>query len=390
MWAFEKMFSSVFFSIMSKIYVHLHFNFVQYLYGIFLIYGLYYIVCIFRNWFYWRYHRVPFIPLKGLHLSSYTNDQNIAIQNANFYRQYHQNEYPLIGVYKWLKPMALIRDLNLIQDVLKKDFEYFKDRDMYHNDKDPLSTKLGTLNYDKWHPLKKQLSKAYSSLKLKNMFPKILQTGRGFIESLNLEIPPNSSIEIETRDVFERFMIDVIGVVGFNIKCNTLGNPNSELRMMMKNALQTNLEFPRNILAESHPNISRLFQFTKHRKDIGKYFVDYFENIIRNHTETDDYMGILNELEIVTLNEKVSLAYDFFSAGSTDASTALVYCIYELSLMENQNIQNRLRSEIDLIFEEFGDLNFEVLHSKMIYCDQVIKGLFIIHLPYNNTICDFR
>lgn len=337
------------------------------------------LVLVYNKNSFWKRHEVPFVKPKLPYMSSFMRDKNLSLQYADFYQNYRSDNCPLIGTYGMLwDPLTLIVDLELIRSVLIKDYCYFQDRGMFHNvEDDPLSASLGTLSHDKWKPLRTELSKCYTPAKLKCMCPKVLAGNLKFVKWL---IESRHS-RIEICDTFGRLMTDVIGEVAFGIDCNTLADPESELRIMMKKAKQTNLKFPRNILTDSYSKISRWCHLTKHHKDVGKFFVKFFEQIIehreKNNEKRGDYMDCLIELKNEpgrTVNDIVALAFDLFSAGSVDASTALAYCVYELALEENQSIQNKARLEIMSVLERHaGELNYCTL-NEMVYCEQIIKG----------------
>lgn len=329
---------------------------------------------IYSGFLFWL--RVPFIKAKLPWFSSVSNDKSKckSLQYADFYNEYKNVENtPIVGIYTmFFSKSALILDPHLIDNVFKK-FEYFQNREMYKNDKDSLTANLGTLKYAEWKPLRTKLTKAFSPLKLKCMIPTILHTGNRFVDVL-------SENQIEICDIFDRFMIDTIGAVSFGLECNTLTNPHSELRKMLQKAKKTKLPFPWNFISDSIPSIARFFGRTKHDKGIAEFFVRFFRAEIEKRRNDKiargDYLDILieckNELGR-SENETVALAFDLLSAGSTDASIALTYCVYELSLEENIHIQNKARCEIRSVLEEYNGLTYEAL-SKLDYCKMILNG----------------
>jgi cytochrome P450 family 6 len=78
----------------------------------------------------------PFGSLKGLGSRSAVYEFS-----KEFYETY-KRAAPVIGYYAFLKPNVLLLDLELIKNVLTRDFQHFHDRAFYHNKKvDPLSAK---------------------------------------------------------------------------------------------------------------------------------------------------------------------------------------------------------------------------------------------------------
>lgn len=111
--------------------------------------------------------KIPFVPPKFPYIfGSVSSKKHNALQFADFYNEYRTNQ-PIIGINMMLKAAVLIVDFDLIQRILTTDFKYFKNRGMYYNDKDPLSTVLGSLDHDQWKSLRKKLTPAFTSAKMK-------------------------------------------------------------------------------------------------------------------------------------------------------------------------------------------------------------------------------
>jgi cytochrome P450 family 6 len=89
---------------------------------------------------------------------------------------------------------------------------------------------------------------------------------------------------------------------------------------------------------------------------------------------------------------KVSLAaqaFVFFTAGFETSSTTMTFCLYELSL--HQDIQDRLRQEIDVVLQKHDSkITYEGI-QEMKYLDKVISGkahlLSIFMYSGNRTFC---
>lgn len=73
--------------------------------------------------------------------------------------------------------------------------------------------------------------------------------------------------------------------------------------------------------------------------------------------------------------EAAAQAYVFFLAGFETSSTTVTFCLYELA--KNQDIQNKLREEIQTMIEKNGDLTYSVLND-MNYLHKVISGSYIL------------
>ena len=65
-------------------------------------------------------------------------------------------------------------------------------------------------------------------------------------------------------------------------------------------------------------------------------------------------------------------AFVFYLGGFETSSTTMTFCLYELSL--HQDIQDRLREEIDVVLQKHdGKLTYECI-QEMEYSDKTVSG----------------
>lgn len=68
------------------------------------------------------------------------------------------------GVYVMTNPMYVPMDLDLIRNIMTKDFVHFVDHVMYHNEKDdPLSAHIFALEGAKWRNLRVKMTPTFTS-----------------------------------------------------------------------------------------------------------------------------------------------------------------------------------------------------------------------------------
>lgn len=67
---------------------------------------------------------------------------------------YNQTDEPVIGIFSLFQPQLIVRDPELIRNVLVKDFAHFSDRGVYVDEKnDPISAHLFALqgtDFENW------------------------------------------------------------------------------------------------------------------------------------------------------------------------------------------------------------------------------------------------
>lgn len=149
----------------------------------------------------------------------------------NYYRKY-KGSGPFAGLYIAMKPTVFVLDVKLVQQILIKDFSNFTDHGFYHNpEDDPLSGQLFLLDGIKWKNMRNKLSLTFTSGKIKQMFPIIIDIAKDFVNIIGKELEENKT-EFEVKEMVARFTVDVIGTCAFGIDCNSLRNPENEFRRM--------------------------------------------------------------------------------------------------------------------------------------------------------------
>ncbi|XP_011253334.1 cytochrome P450 6A1 isoform X1 [Camponotus floridanus] len=298
------------------------------------------------------------------------------------------NDYkdePMVGIFANRTPTLIVKDPDLIKDILIKDFTNFADRGfLFHEKLDPLSQHLFALEPKRWRPLRTRLSPVFTSGKLKEMFSLITQCADRFeryIEKLASKNEP-----IECRELTAKYTTDVIGTCAFGIEMNALSDEDSEFRNMGRlvfaptwtNIVQRRM---RQLLPKRFCDI---LSYILPIKEVTKFFTRvvvetmYYRdtnNIVRH-----DFIDTLRDLKKhpdkvsnidLTENLIAAQAFVFFAAGFETSSTAMSNALYELAL--NQEIQKKLREEInEECIRHNGNFKYENV-KKMNYLDKVFK-----------------
>lgn len=124
----------------------------------------------------------------------------------------------------------MIRDPELINDVLIKDFLSFSDRDAYSDFAvNPLSNNLLFMNNPQWRIMRNKFSPAFTPGKLKLMYDQIKKCGDVLIQNINKYLKENNK-EIEIRDFIGKYLTDIIGTCIFGFELNGICNDESKFR----------------------------------------------------------------------------------------------------------------------------------------------------------------
>lgn len=302
----------------------------------------------------------------------------------NCYEQFKSVD-KICGIYIFSQPVHVLCDLDVIKDVLVKDFNKFQDRGFYHNEKDdPLSGHLVALSGERWKKVRTQMTPTFTSGKMKFMYPTIVEVTNRFKDYLQNSIKIND--EIEMKDILARYTMDVIGTVAFGIECNSLKDPNSEFRQMSRSALEKPRHNPAFVsLMNTMPAVARFLRLKQIRDDVSEFFLGVVHDTIRyremERIERSDFMDLMIKLKRdetsantngLTMNEIAAQAFVFFIAGFETSSLTMVFTLYELAL--NMDIQTKARSEIENTLNKHdGQFSYEAMMD-MPYIDQIING----------------
>jgi cytochrome P450 family 6 len=182
---------------------------------------------------YWERQKFPYlkpvIPFGNLRLVA----QNKRSFGTGIYDLYTSTKEQFVGIYLFWRPALLVRDAELVKQILVKDFASFHDRGVYVDEKnDPMSGNLFALKGEKWKKLRHQLTPTFTSGKLKNMMPTVMKVAN----ELQDYVRPIAEKEeiVEMKDLMSRYVIDIIASVIFGCEVNSIRNPDEKFRSIGK------------------------------------------------------------------------------------------------------------------------------------------------------------
>lgn len=183
-----------------------------------------------RQYCHWENVGIPNFPAKF----PFGNLQSVVNRQRSFgtaiYDLYKQTSEPFIGVYLFFRPAILVRDSEMVKNILTRDFQHFHDRGVYVDKKnDPISGNLFALPGEDWKSLRTKLTPAFTSGKLKGMFPTVKTVGDEFVKFMQSLAAKSESIDI--RDLAGRYVIDCLASIAFGQEgISTIRDPTHEFR----------------------------------------------------------------------------------------------------------------------------------------------------------------
>ncbi|KAG8239231.1 hypothetical protein J437_LFUL018495 [Ladona fulva] len=358
---------------------------------------------------YWRSRNVPYIPgvpLFGSLTDALLLKATLGVVYADMYNKIKGKRY--CGFLKFNKPGVLIRDPEIIKNVLLRDFNSFHDNDVQVDPKlDPLMARnIFVAAGDDWKRIRGAVSPTFTSGKIKSIYPLIMEVCSELKEYFkeNIESSRTKTWEVEMKEMAAQYTTDVVSSSAFGLKSGAIRNPECEFRRVGRKLLEPT---PTHALALLiiliNPTLANFLRLRFFPKDITDFFRGLVKEVVSRREATgvtrNDFLhllvqvsktgklslgsteeesknaknveGNLTQWSPSRLDDVAAQAVGFFSDGFETSSTALGFVMLEMA--HNPDIQERLRNEIrEYMAKNNGELTYEAV-TEMPYMDMVFQ-----------------
>lgn len=204
-----------------------------------------------QNLSYWKKKKVPYEKpnvLLGSTLPIFKGEKNIAQILVDLYRKFDK---PYFGIHLFTTPFLILKDPELIKQVLIKDFSKFANRTFAANkDIDPITFyTLVSIPTPDWKPLRSKVTPAFSSGKIKLMVPLINKCTDDLVQYLKAQ----NGKKLEIKEVCVKYVTDAIVSCAFGIDANSFKREKSEFyeagRKIFNDDFKTNISMMSYFLA---------------------------------------------------------------------------------------------------------------------------------------------
>ncbi|KAM7348829.1 cytochrome P450 6v1 isoform 1-T3 [Cochliomyia hominivorax] len=353
-----------------------------------------------RTYVYWQRRRVKFVQPTHLlgNLKDVLKMQNsFALQLRDYYFNERFTREPLVGIYLFHQPALLLRDLQLVRQVLIEDFVNFSHR---FSKCDGHQDKMGALNLffarnPEWRDIRTKLAPVFTTAKMKQMFSLMEEIGydlETYLAKLTKDMKHTGDGPIvQIKDICDLYNTDMIASIAFGLRTYSLRNTyraqlcrhsHEMFYISFRRAIDLCLIF----IVPKLVNLVRPKLFTaEHTEFLRNLVVSMLEDRRR-------YGGLRNDLIEVLLTFKmeaelnkdkshfthqqeylVAQAATFQLAGIQTCASTLAFALYELA--RQPKLQERLHLEIRETIgkkEPPNSLNFERV-EKMPYLSMVVE-----------------
>ncbi|CAD6240455.1 GSCOCT00014160001.2-RA-CDS, partial [Cotesia congregata] len=332
-----------------------------------------------RKFKYWKKHGVteitptPFVGNFGDCLMTKKS-------SGQWLRDIHEwsSGLPYMGFYIFDRPCLLIRDPELVKNILVKDFNTFPDRFVSASPHDRIGdANLFLIKNPAWKVVRTKLTPLYTSGKLKRMFELMVDVGEDLMthmKSLKLE---GQGQNVEVKDLSAKFTTDMIATTAFGVRANCLNDPNAAFREAGRRVFATSLY--RNFELTSlffAPQLAKPLGLKFIPSNASKFLRDTLWGVIlereRSNYKRGDLIDLLVELRKANAESSTRDIFDFdgdnlvaqavvfYTGGFETSSSALSFTLYEIAIQPE--IQTRLRQEIlDGLEQSDGKVTYDLV-----------------------------
>lgn len=316
--------------------------------------------------------------------------ENMAETLQKIYNEF-PNE-PIVGMYRMTTPCILIRDLDVIKNIMIKDFDKFQDRGIEFS-KEGLGANLFHADGETWQVLRNRFSPLFTTGKLKNMVYLINQKSDTILNHIDELV--NDKSEHEIMMAMRSYTTTTIASCAFGLDFDTM----DEFLVKSLSRIDS-LTFNCNFFHETDmmfPGLLKKFGGSLFPSDVLNFFYNMVTKVIteRNGVPSNrhDFMDLILEIREqgditlrkndkgqenlkLTLTESViaAQAFVFYAAGYETSASVLTYLIYELA--KNPVIQEKFIEEIDSKLKEHkGEITYETVFNNK-YMEMVFNEVY--------------
>nr|UYG55597.1 cytochrome P450 6K1 [Arma chinensis] len=358
----------------------------------------YFLLSVWKSMTYWKVRGVKHIPpwpIVGNLGELLKLDKHVTYFYDKIYRAFPNER--MVGMYEFMTPTMVLRDPEVIEQVLVRKFSSFPDHGPFLIEDDNLIAEsvFGLRGSGaKWRAVRNKLLSAFTSGKMRSIIPELVQSCQEFVD----KCPKTIVKEDFTVFAIESFMKTMFGTA-------VLPAGKAELVDNCKTIFEGRKYIMFQQLALTYfPKLSQFFNMTFMSNELHMYFASIMYTLLEQRARVDcgrsDYAQILVDLKRekkMTIfsrdnsrkNEEfditdilvISQAFMFLFAGLDTTTLVMLHLAFDLS--QNKDCQETVRQEVKTILKKYNGCTFECVRD-MKYLDACINETLRMHpsLPF--------
>ncbi|GBP56882.1 hypothetical protein EVAR_41631_1 [Eumeta japonica] len=331
---------------------------------------------------------------------------------SEVYKKYPNEKY--VGIYQGTRPVLVLRDIELIKQVMIKDFTQFQDRGFKISDGES-EQNLFSVEGDTWRVLRHRLTPIFTTGKLKTMMPLVLRSVDKLLKYTDEIVEKN--VDHEIRSLASKYTLDVIGSCAFGVDVDAFSQNENVYREVANRIFQVGFKIRfLQIINAFFPGIVQKLGLSLTDPDLFGFFMNLVNSIIKEREGKPkirkDFMDFMIELREegrvirkgdesvaeLEMNDVIiaAQALVFYAGGFETSSATMSFLLHEIS--QNQDIQEKIYKEVSAVIKKHGGLSYEAI-SDMRYLEMVfdetlrkypIVGLLMRQSGYEYTFTDTK
>ncbi|XP_063534349.1 cytochrome P450 6B5-like [Cydia strobilella] len=342
-----------------------------------------------RTFSYWEDRNVAGpkpIPFFGNLYKSATRNDTLSGVLKTIYESFPEEK--VVGMFRMTTPTLIVRDLDILKNILVKDFDNFANRGVEFS-KTGLGQNLFHSEGETWRGLRSRFSPIFTNSKMKNMMYLLNDRGDKFNDYVSEIIA--TTPEQDVHGMVQKYTMSTITACAFGLDIDTFHGDIEALKridkaiFIPKHTLEFDMLFPGALkklnLSLFPAYISNFFKeivetVTTERNGKPSNRKDFMDLILemKNKKQIEvtkkDGDGEAHTIEI-TNSVIEAQAFIFYAAGYETSASTMGFLLYHLAL--DTEIQDRLRNEIDEYLKKHGGkIELDTL-NELQYLDQVFS-----------------
>ncbi|XP_055858740.1 probable cytochrome P450 308a1 [Episyrphus balteatus] len=306
----------------------------------------------------------------------------------DIYKSYPKASY--IGIYRVMnEPAILLRNTEMIKEIMVKSFPNFSDNVLYVNDKreDLVFCNPFIAKGEKWRVMRSELVPMFTPNKMKLSFPHIASICKKLDSFISNDI---GEMPFEGKDLCAKYTLDVVASAAYGLDGESFTNKGSDFTKLVKELFMPNpLSLVHTTALLFLPKLGDLIQYRYLPEKVQQWFVTIISKVMSRRRELKDNNNGDFLQWLIDAKQKTGELVDEFTIighcstllieGFETSASLMAYALYEFSV--NPHIQKRVQSEIDEVMNKHhGKLSYEAI-LEMTYLDAALYETLRLHPP---------
>ena len=301
----------------------------------------------------------------------------------------------MYGTYEGRTPVLTVTDLDMLREIMIKQFNNFPNRRKYATMDQPMVDKIMfNLEDDEWKQHRALLKPTLNSARLRASYPRVEKMLRSMLEVMEKNAKTQGG-QLDISLPIGCFCMDVIAGIGFDVDCNSIGNPNNDFLVKARNFLNIFGErtftfalfvpaFVKTILdwfgimIMTKKDVLFFREFTRRaievrrsEPDTQRGRDDFFQFMIDNSVVRDEKKpgNTGPSSKLLTLEELYGSSLTYFLAGYDTSAKGFFFAMYNLAM--HPECLKKAQQEVDDVLH--GDFPNPDNVQDLKYIDMCIK-----------------